>query len=245
LYETNYRRMENTLGVLGTRHGTDKISTHGYHRFYHDILSSLRDRAFNMLEIGVAGYNSIDMWKAYFPQAKIYGIDINKECRDERICVFKADQSNTGQLQNIITQIPERCEFIIDDGSHLPEHQCLTFDIFFRELLQEGGTYIIEDIEVSYWKRGGLYGYSTSYGIGHPTSIIEKFKLVIDFINAKFININDSKHLQEKMGGTFSIDTLNMVSSITFGQNCIIIKKKQSYEYKYTDARPYRFANYI
>ena len=237
--------MENTLGVLGTRHGTDKVTDHGYHRFYHEVLSNLRDKAFNMLEIGVAGYNSIDMWKAYFPQAKIYGLDINTEYRDERICVFKADQSNTDQLQNIITQIPGRCDFIIDDGSHLPEHQCLTFDLFFRELLQEGGTYIIEDIEVSYWKRGGLYGYSTAYGIGNSSSIIEKFKYAVDFINARYIGSDDNRQLMVKVGGAFSLDTLNMISTVTFGQNCIIIKKKQPYEYRYTVERPYRFADYI
>lgn len=237
--------MENTLGVLGTRHGTDKVTDHGYHRFYHEVLSNLRDKAFNMLEIGVAGYNSIDMWKAYFPQAKIYGLDINTEYRDERICVFRADQSNVGQLQNIITQIPGRCDFIIDDGSHLPEHQCLTFDIFFRELLQEGGTYIIEDIEVSYWKRGGLYGYSTAYGMDHPTSIVQKFKHAVDFINARYIGSDDIRQLMVKVGGAFSLDTLNMISTVTFGQNCIIIKKKQTYEYRYTVERPYRFADYI
>jgi hypothetical protein len=237
--------MENTLGVLGTRYGTDKISDHGYHRFYHSVLTPLRDKAFNMLEIGVAGYNSIDMWKAYFPQAKIYGIDINTEYRDERMCVFKADQSNRTQLETIIKQIPGRCEFIIDDGSHLPEHQCLTFDLFFRELLQEGGTYIIEDIEVSYWKRGGLYGYSTAYGVGHSSSVIEKFKYAVDFINARYIGSDDIKQLLEKIGGAFSLDTLDMISTVTFGQNCIIIKKKQPYEYRYTVDRPYRFADYI
>jgi hypothetical protein len=237
--------MENIFGILGSRYGTDKISTHGYHRFYHDILNHIRDKAFNMLEIGVAEFNSIDMWKIYFPQAKIYGLDINKEYRDERLCIFRADQSNRSQLQNIVTQIPDGCEFIIDDGSHIPEHQCLSFDIFFRNLLKDGGIYIIEDIEVSYWKRDGLYGYATEYGINHPSSIIEKFKSVVDFINAKYINPNDTNELLEKIKGAFSTDTLNMISTITFGQNCIIIKKKLPYEYKYTDSRPYRFASNI
>jgi hypothetical protein len=237
--------MENTLGVLGTRYKTDKVTDHGYHRFYHDVLNPLHDKAFNMFEIGVAGYNSIDMWKAYFPQAKIYGLDINTEYRDERIRIFRADQSNKGQLEAIIAQIPERCDVIIDDGSHLPEHQALTFDIFFRDLLNDGGTYIIEDIEVSYWKRGGLYGYQTAYGIGHTMSIIEKFKPVVDFINARFVGPDDTKQLLGKIGDTFSMATLIAISSITFCQNCIIIKKKQPYEYRYITDKPYRFADYI
>lgn len=237
--------MENILGALGTRYGTDKISTHGYHRYYHDILSPLRDKSFNMMEIGVAGYNSIDMWKAYFPLAKIYGIDIKSEYRDERICVFRADQSSKEQLQNIITQIPARCDFIIDDGSHIPEHQGLTFDLFFRDLLNDGGVYIIEDIETSYWKRGGLYGYSTAYGWEHSASIIERFKSVVDFINARYIGPDDTTRLLEKIGGFFSLSTLLAISSITFGQNCIIIKKKMPYEYRYITDTPYNFAHYV
>ena len=41
--------MENILGTLGQRYGTDKISSHGYHRFYHDALTQFRDKEINMM----------------------------------------------------------------------------------------------------------------------------------------------------------------------------------------------------
>lgn len=196
-----------------------------------------------MMEIGVAGFNSIDMWKIYFPQAKIYGIDINSKYSDERLHIFKCDQSNKEQLKLVLKQMNTKCDFINDDGSHIPEHQLLTFDIFFNELLEDGGVYIIEDIETSYWKRNGLYGYSTEYGYGHPNSIIEKFKHVIDFLNAKFLSQEDKQALLNKVN-FLSLSTLSCISSITIAQNCIIIKKKHQYEYKYSNG-PYRFSNNV
>ena len=48
-----------------------------------------------------------------------------------------------------------------------------TFDLLFRQVLLPGGTYIIEDIETSYWSRNGLYGYTTRYGYHHENSCIE------------------------------------------------------------------------
>ena len=237
-----FYRMENVLGALGLRYKTDKISTHGYHRFYHDILHHLRDSSFNMLEIGVERFHSIDMWKQYFPLAMIYAIDINVEYKDERICIFKGDQSKKEQLEELVPKIP-KCSFIIDDGSHVPEHQLLTFDIFFSNVLEDGGVYIIEDIETSYWKSREIFGYPTRYGYGHPNSVIEKFKLVLDFLNSKYLSKDDKTLLLDRVN-FFSLSTLCAISSITFAQNCIIIKKKHQYEYPYSTG-VYRYASHV
>lgn len=234
----------NPLEVLGRRYGTDKISTHGYHVFYHDALKHLRDTKFNMMEIGVADFRSVDMWKVYFPFAKVYGIDIGKEYSDERVTIFKGDQSNQADLLNIIGKMNTKCDFINDDGSHIPEHQLLTFDLFFSQLLNDGGIYIIEDVEVSYWKRGGLYGYPTAYGYGHPSSIVEKFKIIIDFLNGRYLGASDYETVVRKLGG-ISLNTLMSISSITFGQNCIIVKKKNPTDYNFTSRNtPYTFGSF-
>jgi len=74
----------NILKCIGNMCKTDKIITHGYHRFYNKELEEFRNmRSIGILEIGVDGFNSIDMWKEYFPYATIYGIDINIYYEDE------------------------------------------------------------------------------------------------------------------------------------------------------------------
>ena len=142
---------------------TDKISHHRYDRFYPTFLEPLRDQKFNMLEIGIDHLGSLNLWKKYFPKSFIYGIDIGIEYEDEQSKVFKLDQSSEQDLQFALNNIPQ-CQFIIDDGSHHPYHQYLTFIKLFPKLLKDGGVYIVEDVECNYWRPDTtIYGYN----IGH------------------------------------------------------------------------------
>jgi len=237
--------MENTnlMQEYGTKTGTDKISDHGYHRFYNkDLLEYRNIKNCGVLEIGVAGFNSIDMWKLFFPYAFMYGIDIHVSYQDDRIKIYKTDQTDINNLEFIKNDIRHPIYFINDDGSHIPEHQIISFDFLFANVLQDGGIYIIEDVEVSYWKKGTLYGYNAEYGIGNFSSIVEKFKLLIDYVNSAFLNENNKKKLDEKTN-FLSQKTKNSILSINFSENCIIIKKKQQNDYKYHT--PYRFASFI
>lgn len=231
------------LYKIGARSGTDKITHHGYHRFYPQYIERFRDisEEYGLLEIGVANYNSIKTWIDYFSKAYIYGIDINSSGTGERYQISKVDQSNKDQLSNFISGVNHKIFFILDDGSHIPEHQILTFDVFFRDLLLPGGVYIIEDIETSYWKRNGLYGYKTRYGINHPDSAVEYFKGVIDYVNSEYLSQADLDELLSKLSVKVSAETLKLIQSISFGQNCIVITKKTAEEISLYDNREYRF----
>lgn len=233
----------NDLKHYGYLYKTDKITRHGYHRFYHKELVEYKHKTFGMIEIGVDEFKSIDMWKQYFPKAFIYGIDINVQYEDLRIKIFKADQSNLSSLEDIKSQITHPIYFINDDGSHISAHQLLSFDYLFSNVLKDGGTYIIEDIEVSYWKHGNLYGYNASYGYDNPNSIIEKFKLVLDYINSYFLSDEDKLILEEKTN-FLSKETKEKILSITFAYNCIIIKKKCLNDNIYLK-NPYAFSEFV
>ena len=232
----------NEIEYLGKKYGTDKVTSHGYHRFYNkELLEYKNMKEIGILEIGVANFNSIDMWKEFFPHAFIYGIDINCNYQDNRIKIYKTDQTNLINLRNIQNDIKYPIYFINDDGSHIPEHQLISFDYLFSNVLQDGGTYIIEDIEVSYWKKGNLYGYNAYYGFKHSQSIIEKFKLLIDYVNSSFLNESDKKILD--LNTQFiSSETKNSILSINFSENCIIIKKKLASDIYHI---PYRFKENI
>jgi hypothetical protein len=225
--------LNNDFYNLGLSANTDKIYTHGYERFYHKELDKYRNmKNIGMVEIGVQGNQSIDLWISYFPYAHIYGLDIDKkEYDNDRVDLFKCDQSKLDDLQSSANKFDPAYPiyFIIDDGSHIPEHQILSFNFLFNNVLQPGGIYIIEDIELSYWKRGSLYGNSVNYGWNNKNSLIEKFKLLIDYINKKYLSDDDKKQLNDSTN-FLSDDTKNLISSIIFGQNCIIIYKKDTHE---------------
>ena len=235
--------IKDELYQIGKKSKSDKIWHHGYHRFYSLFLNNIRNDKINMLEIGLDRTNSLTLWREYFPKAHIYGIDIDTTFfGDKQVTIFKGDQSDVKFLKQVVNNINKKIEFIIDDGSHVPEHQIISFNYLFKNLLQDDGIYIIEDIETSYWKKGKLYGYDVGYEINN-ISLPEIFKSVIDKINIEFIPTNKKnkyntvKHLDD--------DVLNMIESVYFGTNCIIILKKNMDYSKRYDKRTYRFEQFL
>ena len=222
---------------LGRKHGTDKVTHHGYHRFYPRFIDHYRSiTGGGMLEIGVDRSHSLNMWLEYFPNAFIYGVDISIIASGDKYKIFKADQSKLGEMKHIVEKdIKHPLFLIVDDGSHIPEHQVQCFDYLFNHALLPGGTYIVEDIETSYWSRGGLHGYTTRYGYHHEHSAIEVFKDLLDDVNREFLTEENRIAQERRIGREISAETRKQISSISFGQNCIIITKKTEEENQYTD----------
>lgn len=218
---------------------TDKVDYHGYHFFYPRYLNDYRKlKDYGMIEIGVFKKQSLRAWLDYFPYFYIYGLDINLQEQSERFRIIKCDQSKKEDLDNAISLLNHKILFIIDDGSHHPVHQLDTFNVMFK-ILQPGGTYIIEDIETSYWKDKPLYGYNVKSGYRHEKSIIEIFKNLADDVNKEYLN-DEILIKHDENASLIDKENRKYVSSITFGQNCIIIVKKTDAEKAYFDRR-YRF----
>ena len=235
---------EGDFARIGDRTGTDKIFHHGYHRFYPPYLDRYRRlTGGGMLEIGVEESKSLKLWLVYFPSAFIYGIDIGVAKSGPRFKIMQADQSKKAQLQQLVREeITHPLFLIIDDGSHIPEHQVSCFDYLFGEVLLPGGTYIIEDIETSYWTKNGLYGYQTRYGYHHQYSVIEVFKDLLDDIQYEFLNHRARDEQDKRLRDCVSKSTRQEICTITFGMNCIIITKKTAAEHEEFDGRRYRFS---
>lgn len=217
--------MTNKMLELGLKHSTDKVTHHKYHEVFPIYIEKFYNQKGGIIEIGIEpewGRASLNMWLELFPNMHIYGIDIKiPNESSERYTLLQCDQSNEVQLDEFTNQIKHKIYFINDDGSHIPEHQLLTFNKLFP-LLEVGGVYIIEDIEVSYWNdTGGIYGYKTQYGKDNRRSIIEIFKKAINGVNAEFSRQTRGqvKHQKE-------------IASICFHKNCIVITKKQKEELK-------------
>lgn len=218
----------NKMLEIGTQCQTDKVTWHNYHEIYELFLKNFYSNPGAMLEIGIDQGSSLNMWLELFPNAFIYGMDIGKQYSGTRYNVIQGDQSNIVDLNKVNSAINKNTVFFInDDGSHIPEHQLLTFNTLFPTLC-EGGIYIIEDIETSYWTKGDCYGYQTKYGYKNKRSIIEIFKDIVDTINSEFAG----KHHNDVMHH-------DKIASITFFKNCIIIVKKTQIE------RPYRYPHFL
>jgi len=151
-----------TLDEIAIKTGTDKgttsqfASTHGYAPIYEKYLSDLRDKQIRMLEIGIGmeftpGGQSVRMWYEYFEQAEICTIDIvdMKHLENEipyRFRFYKGDQSSREDLKNMYNEFGSKpFDFILEDGSHIHEHQIISLGSLFP-YVKSGGYYILEDV---------------------------------------------------------------------------------------------------
>jgi hypothetical protein len=158
-----------TLCELGVAWGTDKHDDIHFPEngdlasFYHSLLKDRRDSIYKVLEVGIGTKEamrhtgkpytpgaSLFMWEAYFPNADIYALDVAPEVliNQGRIRSFRCDQGDGGSLMSVLPYLGHGFDFIVDDGSHIPEHQIKTARMFFP-LLAPGGIYAIEDIPIA------------------------------------------------------------------------------------------------
>lgn len=185
------------------KHKTDKWGSHFYTQHYENHLARFRHDPITILEIGVGGYNnpshggnSLRVWSDWFTNKKsnIIGIDINEKniaFDDPRVKIFKGSQIDEDFLAEI-HNIYGDFDIIIDDGSHVPEHVIKTFEILYPKT-KDGGIYIIEDTQTSYWDYGP--GNSISHNEANPTMTF--FKQVADWINyAEIPNKNPPNYFE-------------------------------------------------
>ena len=154
-----------------------------YFDIYEHHFSRLRERPIKMLEIGVFGGGSLQMWREYFhPESQIVGIDINPDCADaagERIAVHIGSQADPEFLSEI-RDMYGSFDIILDDGSHKSSHVITSFDNLYDAVVPDG-TYMVEDMHCSYWPQfeGGLRKEGT---------FIKFAKLKIDELNSPHID---------------------------------------------------------
>lgn len=208
--------------IKETSSKSDKVSHHGYHRFYDLFLSKLNNgQEFNMLELGYDKGYSISLWHEFFEgRVKIDSIDILENPVNSLLNkYYKINQDDLPALDNFSSDKIEYYSFIIDDASHVPSHQWNTF-LRLIKCLRPGGIYIIEDIETSFWKESHIYGIPFN---ALKTSLSLKLNAVFSFINNEFISPSDLKKLKLE---TIEINALNQIESMFIGYNCIIFTKK-------------------
>lgn len=123
-----------------------------YLRHYEEKFRPWRDAEFNLIEIGVAGGHSLQMWSRFFTQATIIGVDINETARhaaSDRIHIEIGSQADPQFLESLAKRHPP--SIVIDDGSHESEHILISFRHLFPHLTP-GGWYVVEDLNIT----GGL-----------------------------------------------------------------------------------------
>lgn len=126
----------------------------GYFDVYEHHLQRFIGTSPKILEIGVFGGGSLELWEKYFGVGtSILGVDIAPECLEQQHGPnTKIILGNQGDVNFWDTVLKEYSSFdiIIDDGSHVMRDQIVTMEKLFPHL-NNNGVYICEDTHTSYW----------------------------------------------------------------------------------------------
>jgi hypothetical protein len=155
-----------------------------YLDLYERYFAPLKSGPVTLLEIGVFKGGSLQLWRRYFgPGATIYGIDIDPACAemaDPPTQIRIGSQADPLFLRSVVEEMG-RPNIVLDDGSHVAQHQRVSFETLFS-LLQPGGLYIIEDTQTAYWPGQHEGGY------GRAGTAIELVKRLVDDLHGWWHN---------------------------------------------------------
>ena len=165
------------LHDLMAKYGSDK-APHGFCEFYEKWFGPVRQDVKSVLEIGIADGASIRGFLDYFPNARVYGLDVPRG-RDfvglygdmnawpvsARFTGLLADQANRAHLNNAVQDYGP-WDIVIDDGGHTMEQQQVSLGVLFPHTCM---FYVVEDLHTSFMDEITIYdpnGPKRSYPTG-------------------------------------------------------------------------------
>lgn len=220
-----------TLSDLAKLYPTDKDFTHGYYNaVYERYFSPVRESTKQLCEIGIGGFwadvnwvhgNSLKVFRDYFTNAKILGLDIQRyDIPDlgDRVTTDWLDQSKLDLVKEYAAKLSDY-DIILDDGSHNTRDQQITLAYFLRSL-RSGGMYVLEDlhssIEVNMPEKA-IWGWGEP-GKTTPLDMLERF-METGKVTSDYLTEEECAYLEQNIA---SVEIFKLApTSIT----SIIIKK--------------------
>jgi GR25 family glycosyltransferase involved in LPS biosynthesis len=197
---------------------TDKNTTHSYFSTYNELFKPIRQNAKNILEIGIGNFfakngGSILLWKMFFKNALIHGVDIISADRlydiiliDKNIKTYMNSDAYDLNFVDNFKNTNTKFDVIIDDGPHTLESQCKCIQ-FYSKLLSDNGILVIEDVQDIKW--------------------IEKFKEITPPELRKFIHVYDLRGNKNRYDDILFVINKNIIN---INYNDITVPLVLSYE---------------
>jgi hypothetical protein len=211
------------LSFLLNLFGSDKQrpTGHSYGQTYHELFGPFRRKRAKLLEIGVLRGESLLAWRGFFPRAAIIGCDIEPKAQYTigHIRTRLLDQSSEEQLR-LLVEKEGPFDIVIDDGSHLSKHQIFTFRHLFDHL-RDGGVYIVEDVQTSFW-HGTVDGMvRDGADIGDPNFAHTCIGYFLEM--TKYLNY--SEFLSTDAVDAEKLSFAKRIRQITFEHNLVVVRK--------------------
>lgn len=213
-----------SLTEMCERYPTDKCPyAHGFIEIYDRLFESERDSMERFFEIGILNGVSHLMWREYFPNAEIFGIDIkdySAQSEGSGIETFVADQANRNDLKAFIDKYGGNFDVILDDGGHAMDHQQVSLGYLFP-YVKSGGIFIIEDVHTSL---PDLYPdpfFEVAEDEMNTTLLMIEYFIRTGKINSQYMTDEEIKYLEDNISAVELHHRVNLKHSIV-----AIIRKK-------------------
>ena len=203
-----YDNLNDLFNYFGSDKGTyiknpynkksDFIKGHGFAKYYELHLENLKQKKFNLLEIGTWKGASAASFCKYFQNANIVSIDRNFKIQfsSSRLYFYNCNTTKTEEVLSLVKILNKKnfnkFDIIIDDGSHLLSDIIKNF-VFFFKFLNPGGFYIIED-----------YNHPKYFDYLKDTSLNEPFIDEILFHLEKKKNFNSAHFIRDEQNKLFN-----------------------------------------
>lgn len=150
------------LKAMFDLNGSDKGTFHGYDTVYSKLLSKFQTTVSSFLEVGIGSNDpqvksnmgiegtpgaSLRAWRDYFPNAQIFGADIDEKSfiAEQRISCFHVNQLSETSLIELGKLLPASLDVIVIDGLHTLKADFLTV-LHLHKKLSRHGFIFIEDV---------------------------------------------------------------------------------------------------
>lgn len=193
IFNTELISKNNSLDELADKYGTDKggdvnknvskkKELNNYTPLYQKFFSRDKNNYRLVFELGIGSNNldtpsnmgsngkpgaSLYMWQEYFPNAEIFGADVDKRIlfNENRIKTYFVDQYSTESIKKMWVEIDRNnFDLIIDDGIHDYKGNVNFFENSIQ-YLKKGGLYIIEDVNNIYVENFRKYFSNLNYDV--------------------------------------------------------------------------------
>lgn len=199
-YYAGYNYLSELCDIYGSDKGSLKNEGHCYYwmphtytDYYHSLFGHCRNHISNVFECGIGTNNteipsnmgkdgrpgaSLRVWRDYFPNARIFGADIDKEIlfEEDRIITFHMDQTDEESIKQGFSHYNVLFDLMIDDGLHSFESATCLFKNTVDKL-SDTGIYIIEDVLEEDFTRYEEYFFDYAYNVEIISLHRGKYKL--------------------------------------------------------------------
>jgi hypothetical protein len=233
----------NELARLADLYGSDKgtrMSGHCYTRVYEQLFRPLRYERLVFVEIGLLRVDidarrvgngaegtaaieagrapSLEMWRDYFPNAEIFGFDIDdfSRVRMERCTILRGDMSSPADLERLARTIGRPIDVLIEDGSHVSHHQQIALGALFPRVKSKG-MYVVEDL---HWQDARV----EKAGAPKTRDILRKLAVNRVF-DSPFISEEQRKYITDNVEKVSLFDSLTCEVSDTSDALAVLVKK--------------------